>query len=94
MTNNETNKTTNETGTQELHTIKSINTVAYLHSKGIYELYHAVEDTIQGKQLIFYFKKNDELFNVIREFKKDTNIQTILAEQRELKRMMYALLNR
>jgi hypothetical protein len=67
---------------EDLHYLMGTNMIAYVKLKGISE--EEIEFTEDGK-IKYWFKKSDDLFEAIREFKEDEKINDYIKIQNEIK---------
>lgn len=74
---------------ENLHYIMGTNMVAYVKSKGFIE--EKVELTKDTNKLKYWFKPTDELFNAMREFKSNKEIQEFVRCQNEIKQMIITM---
>lgn len=77
-----------EQNKDKLHYIMSTNTIAWLKANGINEEY--IEIT-ENNKLKYYFKNNDELFGMIRQFKENAELQRFINQQNRVKSKIYEI---
>lgn len=75
---------------QKLYYLMGTNMIAYLKSKGINEEY--VEFT-ENKKVKYWFQDTQELYDTIREFENNTEIQEFVKQLSDIKKKVIELRN-